>query len=193
VILYEFSKFQPKLKYYLTIYFYHSPETLSFLTDRPLVCRKHLRKIWRLAIGSPGRPAGTGGSIPAIAGGGIGRGGQGSGLGVLRDWFVGGLEVRRTGGAESTGGQWRRPPRPENSGEKWFVGARRQAGKQLQAQGRVIGVAVGKDHRLDPMLTVAASHGAGGLRGARRRAWRRASLHMGEGGLIGVAWTGKRG
>jgi hypothetical protein len=95
VILYEFSKFQPKLKYYLRIYFYHSPETLSFPTDRPLVCRKHLRKIWRLAIGSPGRPAGTGGSIPAIAGGGIGRGGQGSGLGLLGVWFVGGLEVRR--------------------------------------------------------------------------------------------------
>jgi hypothetical protein len=174
VILYEFSKFQQLPKHYLRIYFYHSPETLSFLTDKPLVCRIPLRKIWRLAIGSPGRPAGAGGSIPAIAGGGIGRGGQGSDLGLLGVWFVGGLEVRRAGGAESTGGQWRRPPRLENSGEARFVGAGKQTGEQLQAQGRVIGVAVGKDHRLDPMLAVAASHGAGGLRGVRRRVWRRA-------------------
>jgi hypothetical protein len=86
-IFYAIYKFQPKLKYYLRIHFYHSPETLSFLTDKPLVCRIPLGKIWRLAIGSPGRPAGAGGSIPAIADGGSGRGGQGSDLGVLGDWF----------------------------------------------------------------------------------------------------------
>jgi hypothetical protein len=105
VILYEFSKFQQLPQHYLRIYFYHSLETLSFLTDRPLVCRIPLGKIWRLAIRSPGRPAGAGGSIPAIAGGGIGRGGQGSGLGLLGVWFVGGLEVRRAGGGVLGGGQ----------------------------------------------------------------------------------------
>jgi hypothetical protein len=103
VILHEFSKFQPKLKYYLRIHFYHSPETLSFLTDKPLVCRIPLGKIWHLAIGSPGRPAGAGGSVPAIAGGGSGRGGQGSDLGVLRDWF-GALDGVEAAGGEVLGG-----------------------------------------------------------------------------------------
>jgi hypothetical protein len=120
------------------------PESFGFLTYVPLLREKTLRKSWPFAIRSPGAAGGGPAGIPARAGGMSGRGRWGKGLWVTSGRFGDSVGARSSWEGGHTSGQGRWPPRLPVQARGRLGGAEKRAGEQLQAQGRVIGVSVGK-------------------------------------------------
>jgi hypothetical protein len=140
----------------------------------PLLCKLTLRKKSTLAIGSPRADIGGPASNPVRVRRSPAGGEQGSGLGPTRVRFVGLVGERscRRVGAPATGGGGGCDCQSSEVAARWDAWTRRRATTGAREGGRRFNW--GKNGRSDPRFAIAASNGAGGQHGERRRRWVRA-------------------